>query len=249
MTDNPAPAVQPETLSTRGVVWSPAARKLGGLQGWVTIFLALYIAAQLGLGVLYAVMLWWLNAPPPETSWVAMATGVVLAGSGYIGVLSFWLLIGALIGGVITYSLFVYRATRNLEHAHARGLAASAGWAVGWSFIPIVNLWKIFEVMRQIWIASRDPDRNRYPAPSYLPLWWIMWIAGSVANGVGNMIGRYSTDAEGNILDFGDFSAMSILAIVSSVFDIIACVLLMRVTKDIAREQDSRTNAARTTPT
>lgn len=81
---------------------------------------------------------------------------------------------------IIFYCLFVHRAAANLERASAKGLTTTAGWAVGWSFIPFVNLFKIYRVMREIWEASHNPLTGRGGGTSLLALWWISYISSNV---------------------------------------------------------------------
>ena len=34
------------------------------------------------------------------------------------------------------------------------------GWSVGWFFVPIMNPWKPFQAMREIWQASAEPGNG-----------------------------------------------------------------------------------------
>ena len=47
------------------------------------------------------------------------------------------------------------------------------GWAVGWYFIPIANLWKPFAAMRDIVTTS---TLRQGPPAFLLPVWWTLWI-------------------------------------------------------------------------
>ncbi|BCX48180.1 hypothetical protein HAHE_20880 [Haloferula helveola] len=58
----------------------------------------------------------------------------------------------------------------------AESLSDTPGWAVGWYFIPIANLWKPFTAMRDFVRASVTVE----PMPSYLlPFWWALWLLSS----------------------------------------------------------------------
>ncbi|MEK7950736.1 DUF4328 domain-containing protein [Luteolibacter soli] len=58
-------------------------------------------------------------------------------------------------------------------------LQDTPGWAVGWYFIPIANLWKPFVAMRDIVRAST----MREGLPSFLlPTWWTLWILCNLAD-------------------------------------------------------------------
>lgn len=83
------------------------------------------------------------------------------------------------------------------------------GWAVGWYFIPIANLWKPFAAMRDIVATSTSGQA----LPSFLlPMWWALWIVSlfaerfSLALGEGNF--EFSLGAEAVL--WGGISAVEV---------------------------------------
>ncbi len=69
------------------------------------------------------------------------------------------------IGSVVLVSMWIYRAHANLRD---RGIEmeTSPGWAVGWFFVPIMNLFKPFQAMRELWSESHfESDSYGDPAP------------------------------------------------------------------------------------
>ena len=54
----------------------------------------------------------------------------------------------------ILFLMWVYRANYNVRCLGARDLRFTPGWSVGWFFVPIANLWKSYQVMKEIWQAS-----------------------------------------------------------------------------------------------
>jgi hypothetical protein len=95
----------------------------------------------------------------------------------------------ALITCAVLFCVWIRRANRNASALGARGMAFTPGWASGWFFIPFANLFKPYQVMREIYQAS-DPDRDdegdegallslhwsNQPAPTHMKLWWGTWI-------------------------------------------------------------------------
>jgi len=80
----------------------------------------------------------------------------------------------------IAFLVWTYRM-----HTNATALGGSdymeftAGWAVGWYFIPIANLWKPYQALREIAQASH-PDYDDWlhaPRPAILPMWWALVLA------------------------------------------------------------------------
>jgi hypothetical protein len=57
----------------------------------------------------------------------------------------------------IVFLVWIHRANRNARALGAEGMQFTPGWSVGWFFVPIMSLWKPFQVMREIWQASAQP--------------------------------------------------------------------------------------------
>jgi hypothetical protein len=74
------------------------------------------------------------------------------------------------------------------KRAIAGGTAITPGWAVGWFFVPLLNLFKPFDGIREAWQVSAGSENwQAVPVPASLRVWWGLWIAYSV---VENITGR-----------------------------------------------------------
>ena len=93
---------------------------------------------------------------------------------------------------IVYWMMWVHRTYRNLGPLRAEGLSTTPGWAVGYNFIPVVNLYKPFLVMLETWRAS-DPthaggtDWRSLPAPRIVLAWWALFVL-SVLIAVGALI-------------------------------------------------------------
>ena len=88
---------------------------------------------------------------------------------------------------VVTVCMWVYRAHDNLRAANFE-LEHTPGWAVGWYFIPLANLIKPFQVMKEQWNTTFfQDDRYTSEAPSIITVWWASYI---VSNILGNVAAR-----------------------------------------------------------
>ena len=69
------------------------------------------------------------------------------------------------------------------------------GWAVGWFFLPIANLWKPYQAMKEVWALNAEGGRDAGSAAGVLlPLWWFLWLAWNiVSNAAGRMSWRATT--------------------------------------------------------
>lgn len=84
----------------------------------------------------------------------------------------------------VVVSRWIYRANSNARALGASGMAFTPGGAVGWYFVPIANLWKPYQAMREIWQASASPPGwRRQQVPALVPCWWLLGILGSSTAG------------------------------------------------------------------
>ncbi len=130
---------------------------------------------------------------------------------------------------LIAWCMWQHRAQRNV-HALGRGaLRYSPAWAVGCWFVPIVNLWKPFGAMSELWRASgpsADPSSWRAGrAWSVIGFWWAAYLAGNTISSVGGLQ-RTGTDLDSIIA--GDYIILLGRA-VSTVAAILAIVIVRSV--------------------
>ncbi|NCP19948.1 MAG: DUF4328 domain-containing protein [Erythrobacter sp.] len=135
---------------------------------------------------------------------------------------------------VVFVAMWIYRAHANLRDRGIE-LTTSPGWAVGWYFIPIANLFKPFQAMRELWSESHlEDDSYGDPAPGEITAWWACWI-------VGNILANVSMRMTG----FGDGSNLTVgilLGAASGVLTIAAAILLRNLVRDITAAQTTHLN-------
>jgi hypothetical protein len=172
---------QGETIGVlKPVAWSPQAKPLAGLHGWLRGALYLNIVSQTALVLITGFLGWLFAGLGGGELIVTPRLSVLVAVIGGAAQLTPWVVYITLAACIICYLRFVYRATKNLDLANARGLTISPAWAVGWSFIPFANLFMIYKVMADIWRYSRDPEKGRYDPPAIFAIWYTSRIVGSL---------------------------------------------------------------------
>jgi hypothetical protein len=78
---------------------------------------------------------------------------------------------------VIMWLVWQHRAQSNLHALAVPRLTFSPGWAVGWWLIPIANLWKPFQTVRELWKASTGDEKWwAVPTSSVIGWWWACWV-------------------------------------------------------------------------
>ncbi|SRR6266496_3418062 len=85
--------------------------------------------------------------------------------------------IGMFIFTAIVFGRWIYVVAKNTRALGAQNLEFSPGWAVGYYFVPFLNLWKPYRAMKEIWNASENPDdwKGR-KGNMILRRWWAFWI-------------------------------------------------------------------------
>jgi Domain of unknown function (DUF4328) len=129
---------------------------------------------------------------------------------------------------------WIHRANGNARRLGAVGMQFTPGWSVGWYFIPIANLWKPYQAMKEIWQASASPgDWVGQRVPTLLPTWWAIWL---VANVLGNASSRLSLSADG----IGELLVGNIVTLLSDVSGILLALIFLAIVKRITVFQTSR---------
>jgi hypothetical protein len=126
--------------------------------------------------------------------------------------------------------MWIFRANKNAR-ALGADLEISAGWSVGWYFIPIANLWKPYQAMKQIWQASVNPRywgaQDRSPL---LPWWWFFWL---VSGWAGNIAFRFQLRAIAENANVADTVAAQMSAdvayVVSDLLNVPLCIIFLLI--------------------
>jgi hypothetical protein len=138
---------------------------------------------------------------------------------------------------IILFLMWVYRTNRNLRPLGVRGIEFTPGWSVGWWFVPIANIVRPYQIVKEIYLAS-DPlvalprGIQRRGAPPVVRGWWGCWVAGYIINRVVTRGEAPTSPAELISLSYG----VSISSALHVVAGILAIVLVAR----IDRRQDQR---------
>lgn len=93
-----------------------------------------------------------------------------------------------IVSGIVTL-FWLYGAARNAK-AIRPSIEFTPGWAVGWYFVPVANLFKPYEVLRDIWIAGKGKVNGVYPKGTpRLVIWWLCNIGGGLLTGIASRMG------------------------------------------------------------
>lgn len=134
---------------------------------------------------------------------------------------------------VIISAMWLHRASANLA-ARGAPMRQSPVAAWGWYFVPVLNLFKPFGAMKEIWneslAAADNPDGA---APPLLMQWWGAWITGNIALSVSARIEAVGSRDLAVVLDL--VGALALFA---------AGLLFARIVMAITRAQAGPSAAA-----
>src|SRR5262245_7669425 len=137
----------------------------------------------------------------------------------------------AIVTTIVIFVMWIYRANYNARRLGATDMVFTPGWSVGWYFVPIANLWKPYQAMKEIWKASAAPlhwkDQPRGPI---LPWWWGFFLFDNFLNQVAfRLMLRARTLSE--------ITAASTMSIISDSVDIVASLIALALVGQIYRMQ------------
>ena len=142
--------------------------------------------------------------------------------------------LAALLGTGILWLLWLRQAYRNLALVGSKRSRFTPRQAIGYWFIPFVNVVWAYQVMKDLWLRSESMnDRDAYdqlPAPSFLSAWWGIFLAdGGLAIAVPSLLRQAGTPAD--LIDVTD------LGIVVNLVGAVAVLLAIGVVRGIDRRQ------------
>lgn len=145
---------------------------------------------------------------------------------GAIGVLY---LVVIIISGV-TFIRWFRRAYFNL-HTQVSYLEHAEGWAAGAWFVPIINLFRPYNIMRELYDETDELLEKKVEGyttmlrSTVVGWWWFFWITSSLLSNASYRLSMHAESIEA-------FSNVTILGMASNVFGIPAALLVVKVIKD-----------------
>lgn len=160
--------------------------------------------------------------------------------------ISVWLYGIFLVAAAVVFIVWLWRARHNAE-ALSDGLHIRArGWAIGGWFVPIVAWWFPYQVVRDVYRAS-DPTTQTVSGElrlarggSLVGWWWACWIVAYVVGAVSVRHTRNEPSDTASVDEFVRwFRLGSVYDTVTTVFEILAAVLVILIIRRVSRWQES----------
>ena len=135
----------------------------------------------------------------------------------------------------IVFLVWQYRVKKNEPHLGVTGTRFSPGCSVWMWFIPLVNLFGPYLVMKEAWQASSSETTDSWdklPVSPLLGWWWGFWLI----SGFANIATQIFLDAE----DVTAFINADLLSVAGSVIAIPSALFAMVLVKGISARQETR---------
>ncbi|MCX7955370.1 MAG: DUF4328 domain-containing protein, partial [Bacteroidales bacterium] len=130
----------------------------------------------------------------------------------------------------VTFIKWFRRAYYNL-HLMVNNLSYTEGWAAGSWFVPIVNLYRPYKIMKEIYqktnelLKNKGVNFNSTLSTNTLGWWWALWI---ISNIIGNFVFRYSMKAE----TVDEMTISTIASMINNIIGIPLALITIKVIKD-----------------
>jgi len=139
------------------------------------------------------------------------------------------------IAGGIVFLVWVYRSMGNLLALGSTSCRFSPAAAVWSFFIPVVNLWRIYQVMATLWVESQPPviNENGYalkPKTTLVNWWWGTYLLGVVV----------SLFVQGTPHTLEEFRSKALMLSVSTFFQVIIGAQFLWLVRATQRRQDEQ---------
>jgi len=139
-----------------------------------------------------------------------------------------WLLLAIT---AVVFLMWVHRANTNARLLGAE-MKFTPGWAVGWFFIPIWNLWKPYQIMREIWRASQEGAGQRKPN-DLLVAWWMLFLTTHI---LWQIAGRVELAALRQAAE-GPLQFASLMYLLTDILQVTLCIVAAALVSSICRLQ------------
>lgn len=136
----------------------------------------------------------------------------------------------AYIVSCVTFIQWFRRAYYNLHLIKPGHLSHSEGWAAGSWFVPFINLYRPYQIMKELYleteiILSQKIKDFKNITTYVLGIWWTLWI---INNFVGQFVFRYGMAAE----TVDQLIITTVTSMVGNVLGILLALVAIKIVKD-----------------
>ncbi len=151
-----------------------------------------------------------------------------------------YLQIALIIASGIVFLRWIHRAHKNLPSLRVVGLRFTPGWAVGWFFVPIMSLFRPYQVVSEIWKAS-DPGADLTDAASWqnaatssiVGWWWALFL---ISNYLSQFAARLLLRGE----TLSELLTSTYVYMASDAIDVVGIIVTILMVRRISQLQETK---------
>jgi hypothetical protein len=77
---------------------------------------------------------------------------------------------------IVLFCVWIPLANSNARALGATGMRFTPAGSVGWYLVPVMNLYKPYQAMREIWLASLPDTAREHARAPLLGWWWALFL-------------------------------------------------------------------------
>jgi len=140
---------------------------------------------------------------------------------------------------VVMFIKWFRRAYQNLHQSVSHRLLYSEGWAAGSWFVPILNIYRPYRIMKELYLETkkllvkRGMDMNLSLATVFVGWWWALWI-------IDGILGRASWKCTMWALRLDTPEAWmtsAMVDIISGIAGIVLALITVKIIKDYSKAE------------
>lgn len=129
-------------------------------------------------------------------------------------------------------AIWIYRSTANANALYPTNAQITAGWAVGWFFVPIAHLFKPYQALSQTYRKSHRMAETD-PMARWFAIFWAAWIISSIVDQIANRM------FDGDLTRYAQSN--NLMTFISSFLGLYTTVMLMRFIRVVDSAQSEGT--------
>jgi hypothetical protein len=179
-------------------------------------FIMLIIAIAAGFYELYTKV----NLPSDIDFSAALLPSDII--TGIIGIVQFVLVLILF----INYLRWIYKVNIILASKESGLLKYTPGLSVGYYFIPILNLFRPYQVLKNYWQIIFKNENTDY---SIIKWWWALWL-------FSNFIGRIAFKYTMSHLDSNNDYCSTVIYLISDSIDFILYIMMFKIVNTLSEK-------------
>ena len=137
---------------------------------------------------------------------------------------------------IISAIMFIQWFRRGYDNLHqkVKHLSHTEGWAAGSWFAPIINLYRPYQIMKELYqetkvlLTKEGLTVSENYSTNSLGLWWTLWIISGI---IGQFIFRYSMRAE----TIDELTISTVSGMVANIIGIPLALITIKIIKDYSK--------------